>query len=137
MIVDDSEDPIFKVVWPASMSVEEIEGAMRQLSRAVQGDTGPVGLLLDATAVRPAGVTALHRRAVAEGIHRLRRDHPRRTYANAIVLSSTLVRALATGIMWLTSPTGETRFFSTQREARSFLRDFIATSSPSDRSRGP
>lgn len=95
--VDDALWPIVKITYGTTIELDEIAKFGERLLHVFQG-RGPFVTLADISELRPAQVTALHRKRIAEEADKLAARGA--FIAEAVIIRSPLVRALYVGYNW-------------------------------------
>lgn len=91
---------------PARGSVASIEAWYERVERLLFEAVDSIALVHDLRPVELGGMTAEHRRAVAEGTKRLERSpHSRKIAADARIFSNAVMAGAVTAVSWITGST--------------------------------
>lgn len=103
---DLSRYPVVILRMPARGSVASIEAWYERVERLLVEAVDSIALVHDLRPVELGGMTAEHRRAVAEGTKRLERSpHSRKIAADARIFSNAVMAGAVTAVSWITGST--------------------------------
>jgi hypothetical protein len=95
--IDEALFPIVRIGYGSTLELDEISQFGAALLRIFQG-RGPMVTVADISLLRPAQVSALHRKRVAEEADKLAERGA--FIAEAVIIGNPIVRALYVGYTW-------------------------------------